>query len=124
MNKNKIYLHIIIFQIVLVIFIGPALAREDNLDSLLNKPVPTTTNFIENFKIKFNFVVNFFKKIADRIINWGIQNSIILKIQEFLKHFFNYFVSEIKQTFENFSNYFNSFMKIISENLPQIVELR
>jgi len=121
MNKNLI---IIIFQIILVIFIGPALAQEDNLDNLLNKPVPTTTNFIENFKIKFNSVINFFKGIANQIINWGIQNSIIFKIQEFLKYFFNYLASEIKQGFENFLNYFDSFIKMIFQNLPHTIETK
>ena len=112
------------FSIILITFNSLAFAQEDNFENLLNKPVPTTTNFIENFKIKFDSIVNFLKKIANRVINWGIQNSIFLKIQEFLKHAFNYLVLEIKQDFKNFLEYFNSFIKIISKNLPHVIDLK
>ncbi len=123
MNRIQLLAIIIIFQIILIVYNSLALAQTTDFEDLLTKPVPTTTNFIENFKIKFNSVVNFLKKIANRIINWGIQNRIILKIREFLENFFNYLALEIKQGFENFSNYLDSFIKIISENLPQITEI-
>lgn len=123
MNKIKLLDIIIIFQIILIASSSLVLAQTSDFKDLLDKPVPTTTNFIENLKIKFNSVAIFLKRIANNIINWGIQNSIIFKIREFLENFFNYLVLEIKQGFKNFSNYFNSFIKIISENLPQITEI-
>jgi len=123
MNKIKLLDIIVIFQIILIASSGLVLAQTSDFEDLLDKPVPTTTNFIENFKIKFNSVVISLKRIANNIINWGIQNSIIFKIRGFLENSFNYLVLEIKQGFKNFSNYFNSFIKIISENLPQITEI-
>lgn len=123
MNKIKLLNIIIIFQIILITSSSLVLAQTSDFEDLLDKPVPTTTNFIENLKIKFNSVVISLKRIANKIINWGIQNSIIFKIREFLENFFNYLVLEIKQGFKNFLNYFNSFIKIISENLPQITEI-
>ena len=123
MNKIKLLDIIIIFQIILIASSSLALAQTSDFEDLLDKPVPTTTNFIENLKIKFNSVVISLKRIANDIINWGIQNSIIFKIRGFLENFFNSLVLEIKQGFKNFSNYFNSFIKIISENLPQITEI-
>lgn len=123
MNKIKLPDIIIIFQIILIASSSLALAQTSDFEDLLDKPVPTTTNFIENLKIKFNSVVISLKRIANNIINWGIQNSIIFKIRGFLENFFNSLVLEIKQGFKNFSNYFNSFIKIISENLPQITEI-
>jgi len=123
MNKIKLLDIIVIFQIILIASSGLVLAQTSDFEDLLDKPVPTTTNFIENFKIKFNSVVISLKRIANNIINWGIQNSIIFKIRGFLENFFNFLVLEIKQGFKNFSNYFNSFIKIISENLPQITEI-
>lgn len=123
MNKIKLLDIIVIFQIILIASSSLALAQTSDFEDLLDKPVPTTTNFIENLKIKFNSVVIFLKRMANNIINWGIQNSIIFKIRGFLENSFNYLVLEIKQGFKNFSNYFNSFIKIISENLPQITEI-
>jgi len=123
MNKIKLLDIIIIFQIILIASSSLVLAQTSDFEDLLDKPVPTTTNFIENFKIKFNSVVISLKRIANNIINWGIQNSIIFKIRGFLENFFNFLALEIKQGFKNFSNYFNSFIKIISENLPQITEI-
>ncbi len=123
MNKIKLLDIIVIFQIILIASSSLALAQTSDFEDLLDKPVPTNTNFIENLKIKFNSVVIFLKRMANNIINWGIQNSIIFKIRGFLENSFNYLVLEIKQGFKNFSNYFNSFIKIISENLPQITEI-
>jgi len=123
MNKIKLLDIIVIFQIILIASSSLVLAQTSDFEDLLGKPVPTTTNFIENLKIKFNSVVIFLKRIVNNIINWGIQNSILFKIRGFLENFFNYLVLEIKQGFKNFSNYFNSFIKIISENLPQITEI-
>ena len=123
MNKIKLLDIIIIFQIILIASSSLVLAQTSDFEDLLDKPVPTTTNFIENLKIKFNSVVISLKRIANNIINWGIQNSIIFKIRGFLENLFNFLVLEIKQGFKNFSNYFNSFIKIISENLPQITEI-
>ncbi len=123
MNKIKLLDIIVIFQIILIASSSLVLAQTSDFEDLLDKPVPTTTNFIENLKIKFNSVVIFLKRIVNNIINWGIQNSILFKIRGFLENFFNYLVLEIKQGFKNFSNYFNSFIKIISENLPQITEI-
>ena len=60
MNRIQLLAIIIIFQIILIVYNSLALAQTTDFENLLTKPVPTTPNFIENFKISINFIEKFF----------------------------------------------------------------
>ena len=52
MNRIQLLAIIIIFQIILIVYNSLALAQTTDFEDLLTKPVPTTTNFIENLNCK------------------------------------------------------------------------